>query len=146
MPKDYSRTDRVGDAIQRELAQLVRDELRDPRLGMVNLTGVEVSKDLTSARVYVNFVDNKTQDEAAQAVAVLNNASGFLRTQLAKVIRLRIVPRMKFYFDGSGERGQHLSALIDYAIARDRSKISGDDEASGEEGFSDSDSSGKGSD
>lgn len=141
MPKDYSRTDRVGDAIQRELAQLVRDELRDPRLGMVNLTGVEVSKDLTSARVYVNFIDNKSHDEASQAVAVLNNASGFLRTQLAKVIRLRIVPRMKFYFDGSGERGQHLSALIDYAIAKDRSKASADEDSSRED-----DSSEKGSD
>jgi ribosome-binding factor A len=133
MPRDFSRADRVADAVQRELAKLLRDEMRDPRVGMVNITAVEVSKDMSSARVYVNFVTGKSQDEAQESIAVLNGAAGFLRTQLAKQIRLRIVPRMKFYFDGSGERGQHLSALIDYAVSRDRSRQAEDD-TSGSDG------------
>jgi ribosome-binding factor A len=127
MPKEYSRADRVADAIQRELAQLVREELRDPRLGIVNITAVEVSKDMTSAKVFVNFVAGKSDAEADAAVEVLNNAQGFLRTQLAKLIRLRIVPRLRFYYDASGQRGQKLSALIDYALSQDREKHSHDD-------------------
>ena len=105
MPKDYSRTERVADALQRELAQLIRDEMRDPRLGIVNITAVEVSRDLAAARVFVNFVEGKDSAQATEAVAVLNHAVGFLRSQLSKVIRLRIVPSLKFFYDGSGERG-----------------------------------------
>ena len=133
MPKDYSRKERVGDALQRELVQLIRDEMRDPRVHMVNVTAVEVSKDLTSARVYVNFVTGKSEQEAEQAIGVLNHAAGFLRTQLAHAIQLRIVPRLRFYYDASGERGQQLSALIDYAIAQDREHHH-DDEDQGDVG------------
>ena len=124
MPKDYSRTDRISDAVQRELAELIRDEMRDPRLGMVNITAVEVSRDLSAAKVFVNFVIAKTEAEADQAVAVLNHAGGFLRTQLAKVIRTRTVPKLRFIYDGSGERGQKMSALIDYALSQDRAQHS----------------------
>lgn len=120
MPKEYSRADRVADAIQQELAQLLRDEMRDPRIGMVNITAVEVSRDMSMAKAYVNFVAPKNDQEAAEAVDVLNHASGFLRTLLSKVLRLRMVPKLRFYYDASGERGQRLSALIDYAVSQDR--------------------------
>lgn len=120
MPRDFKRTDRVADALQQELMQLIREEMRDPRIGMANVTAVEVSRDLSAAKVFVNFVAAKTDDEASEAVAVLNNAAGFLRTSLAKVMRMRTVPKLRFLYDSSGERGQHLSALIDYAIAQDR--------------------------
>lgn len=121
-PKDFSRTERVGDALQRELAELVRDQMRDPRVGMLNITGVEVGRDLAHAKVYVNFVIDKQDDERDQAMAALNGAAGFLRTQLARTMRLRTVPRLRFIFDGSGEHGRRLSALIDYAVARDRDR------------------------
>ena len=127
MPRDFSRTDRIGDALQQELVQLIRDEMRDPRIGMVNVTGVEVSKDLSAAKVYVNFVVTKSDDDAGAAVKVLNNAGGFLRTNLAKVMKLRTVPKLRFIYDGSGERGQQLSALIDYALAQDREHHANDD-------------------
>jgi ribosome-binding factor A len=128
MPKDYSRTERVADALQRELAQLIRDEMRDPRLGIVNITAVEVSRDLAAARVFVNFVEGKDSTQATEAVAVLNHAVGFLRSQLSKVIRLRIVPSLKFFYDGSGERAQHLSALIDKAVSQDRARHDGEED------------------
>ena len=128
MPKDYSRTERVGDALQKELVQLIRDEMRDPRVGMVNITAAEVSRDLSAARVYVNFVVAKDDEQAAEAVAVLNHAAGFLRSNLAKVMKLRTVPKLRFVYDASGERGQKLSALIDYAVAKDRQQ-QGDDAA-----------------
>jgi len=128
MPKDYSRKERVGDALQRELVELIRDEMRDPRVEMVNVTAVEVSKDLTSSRVYVNFVVPKPEDQAEQAIGVLNNAAGFLRTQLAKRFTMRTVPRLRFYYDASGEQGQKLSALIDYALSQDKSHHVHDDD------------------
>ena len=131
MPKDYSRKERVGDALQRELVQLIRDEMRDPRIDMVNVTAVEVSKDLSSARVYVNFVVPKPEEETREAVQVLNRAAGFLRSQLAKLLTMRMVPSLRFYYDGSGERGQQLSALIDLALAQDREHHA--DDAPGQE-------------
>jgi len=120
MPREFSRADRVADALQQELAELVRDELRDPRVNMTNITGAEVSRDLAMAKVYVNFVSQPSAEEAEAAVAVLNGAAGYLRTLLARRIRLRIVPKLQFILDVSGIRGQQLSALIDRAIAEDK--------------------------
>lgn len=127
MPKEFSRTDRVADALQRELAQLIRDEMSDPRLGIVNITMVEVSRDLSQGKVYVNFVVPKEEADAAAAIEVLNNSAGFLRAQVAKSIRMRSIPKLRFYYDGSGERGQKLSALIDLAVSQDRSRQGEDD-------------------
>ena len=127
MPRDFSRTERVGDALQQELVQLIRDEMRDPRVDMTNVTGVEVSRDLGAAKVYVNFVAPKSEDQIRQAVDALNKAAGFLRTCLAKSMTLRTVPKLRFMYDGSGERGRQLSALIDHAIAMDREQHAGDE-------------------
>ena len=118
MQREFGRSDRLADALQRELAQLIRDEVRDPRVGMANINAVEVSSDLSSARVYLTFVDY--DDDASQvAVETLNKAAGFLRSQLARVLQTRITPRLRFYYDTSGKKGQHLSALIDYAVSKD---------------------------
>ncbi|MFA5493774.1 MAG: 30S ribosome-binding factor RbfA [Porticoccaceae bacterium] len=127
MPKEFSRTDRVADALQRELAQLIRDEMNDPRLGIVNITVVEVSRDLSQAKVYLNFVVPKDEADAAAAIEVLNGSAGFLRAQAAKSIRMRSIPKLRFYYDASGERGQKLSALIDLAVSQDRSRQGEDD-------------------
>lgn len=121
MPKEYSRTQRIADAIQRELSELIRTELRDPRIGLVSITGVEVSRDLAHAKVYVNFVKAAMEgDDNTDAVKALNGAAGFLRSQLARTIELRTTPALRFLYDATSEKGQRLSALIDYALQRDQ--------------------------
>lgn len=119
MPREFSRAERVSDAVQQEIAVLIRDEVRDPRVGMVNITDVEVSRDLTVGKIYVTFVDERDQKQIDQGIEALNGASGYLRKLLADSIKLRIVPRLTFYYDESGRRGQHLSALIDLAISKE---------------------------
>ena len=120
MPREFTRQHRVADAMQRELSVLIRDQLRDPRVGMVNITDVEVSRDLSSAKVYVTFLEKEGDEDFAEAVEVLNGAAGFLRSQMARQMKMRISTRLRFIFDASGRRGQHLSALIDFAVDQDR--------------------------
>jgi ribosome-binding factor A len=117
MPREFTRAERVSDAVQQELAVLIRDEVRDPRVGMVSVTDVDVSRDLAYAKIHVTFIGDHTQKEIDEAMAALNGASGYLRKLLASSIKLRITPKLTFVFDESGRRGQHLSALIDYAIS-----------------------------
>ncbi|ROR98641.1 ribosome-binding factor A [Sinobacterium caligoides] len=123
MAKEYSRTQRVADFLRRELAQLIQFEVRDPRVGLVSVTDVEVSRDLSHAKVYVTAVDRDTPEEAKEAVAALNNAQGFLRSAIAKESTMRTVPRLHFVFDASIGRGQHLSALIDKAVSSDAQRV-----------------------
>lgn len=120
MPKDFKRTDRLGDAIMRILAVAVRDQVRDPRVGMININEVVVTRDLSLAKVYVTVVDRESEDDRKSAVAALNKASGFLRTLLARELDTRITPRLQFIYDETSTRGQALSRLIDKAIAADR--------------------------
>ena len=120
MAKEYSRTQRVADYLQRELAGLIQRELRDPRLGMVSLTAVDVSRDLGHARVYYTLLNCDTEEEAQQATEVLNNAAGFLRSELSRDATMRSVPRLKFYFDTSIGRGRQLESLISRATEADR--------------------------
>lgn len=119
MPNEFSRSERVGDAIQKELASLIQLELRDPRIGMVNINAVEVSRDLAYAKVFVTFVDRPEQVQIAERVKVLNGASGYLRSSLGKSIKLRVLPHLKFEFDVSVDRGMQLSDLIDKAVKAD---------------------------
>jgi len=128
MAKEYTRAERVADAIQRELMEVIRDEMRDPRVTFLNITAVDVSRDMSIAKVHVNFVAGKSEAETRDALDALNHAAGFLRSQLAKVIRLRTVPRLRFFYDASSEHGQRLSALIDRAISADREKHLNEDE------------------
>lgn len=128
MPREFKRTDRAADAIQRELAKLIREQMRDPRVGMANITDVEVSRDLSYAKVYVNFVAADSDEAVQESVRVLNGAAGFLRTRLAAMIRMRAVPKLRFHYDASGEQGQRLSALIERAVASDRARQDGEEE------------------
>lgn len=116
MPKDYARTDRIAEQIQRELAELVRLEVKDPRVRMVTVTGVEVARDYSHAKVFYTTLDG-ANDSVQHG---LERASGFLRSQLAHVMKLRITPQLHFVYDPSIERGAHLSQLIDEAVASDR--------------------------
>jgi ribosome-binding factor A len=124
MPREYSRTLRVGQQIHRELAELIRTELKDPGIGMITLGDVEVSKDLAYARVYYTVLG---EGEAIEATgAALRRASGFLRRELGRRMRLRIVPELKFVYDDSQVRGARLDALIAEAVREDRERHSED--------------------
>jgi len=117
MPTENPRVRRVGEQLKRELARLIHDELQDPRLGMVTVSAVRVSRDLAHAKVYVTVLG----PDAAQAdsLRVLNHAAGFLRHLLGQCLVLRSVPQLRFVYDESVERGRHLTELIEQAIASD---------------------------
>ncbi|MDT8387139.1 MAG: 30S ribosome-binding factor RbfA [Thiogranum sp.] len=115
MPRDFPRTRRVGEQLQRELAQLVRDEVDDPRLGMVSISGVEVSRDLSHAKVFFSTLG--TQEEADASLRVLQGAAGRLRHLLGQQIKMRNVPQLHFKQDQSIVEGARLSALIDKAVS-----------------------------
>ncbi len=127
MPREFSRSRRVGEQIQRSLAQLIHDEVKDPGVGMVTLTAVELSPDLAHARVFFTaLVDDATAQRASEAA--LQRAAGFLRRELGRLVKLRVVPDLQFVYDRSVERGRRLSALIDEAVAGSPQQ---DDEAGG---------------
>src|SRR5690606_29253207 len=98
MAKEFTRSDRIADAVQRSLAQLIPAEIRDPRLGMVNINSVEVARDLTLAKVYVTFVGEDNPKACQESVAILNRAASFLRTLLGRELTIRTTPRLQFYF------------------------------------------------
>lgn len=114
MPRDYSRTLRVAEQIQRELADMIRLEVKDPRVGMVTLTDVEVSADYGHAKVFFTALGDG--DQIAAATAGLNHAAGFLRHELGHRVTLRGIPQLHFVYDESVERGMRLSQLIDEAV------------------------------
>ncbi len=120
MAKEYARTQRVADYLQRELAVLIQRELRDPRLGMVSITGVDVSRDLGHARVYFTVLNADSTEDASESTEVLNRASGFLRSELSRDSSMRSVPQLRFYFDTSVGRGRDLEELIQRAAEADR--------------------------
>lgn len=120
MAKEFTRSDRVADAVQRSLAHLIPAEIRDPRLGMVNINSVEVARDLTLAKVYVTFVGEDNPKACQDSVAILNKTASFLRTLVGRELTIRSTPRLQFYYDESAVRGQVLSNLIDRAVATDR--------------------------
>ncbi len=113
---NFARTDRIGQQIQREIAELVRLEINDPRVRLVTITGVEVAGDYSHAKIFFTRLDGK-HEEAQQG---LESASGFLRKKLAHSIKLRIMPQLHFVYDSSVERGSHLSQLIEQAVASDK--------------------------
>jgi len=118
MPKEFSRTKRVAAQIQRELAQLIQFEVKDPRVGLVTVSGVELSRDLSYAKVYVTVLS--ADNNVAEALEGLNKAAGFIRRELGKRLSIRVTPQLKFVYDASVEHGANLSALIDKAISGDQ--------------------------
>ena len=118
MPREYSRTHRVGEQIQRELAALIQNELKDPRLGMISISSVSVSRDFGHAKVYVSVLGSDAQ--TAESMRVLGHAAGYLRHKLGKSLHMRVIPELHFFLDRSLEEGARIGALIDRAIASDR--------------------------
>ncbi|MEH6501471.1 MAG: 30S ribosome-binding factor RbfA [Pseudoalteromonas distincta] len=128
MANENSRTHRVADQMQRELAILVQRDIRDPRVGMITVTAVDVSRDLAHAKVYITLMDKDSDEDIAQNLSILKGVAGFLRMQLGKVMKLRSVPQLHFHYDESVRRGVHLSSLIERAVAEDRGHKSEDEE------------------
>lgn len=128
MPREFKRSDRVADAIQRSLATAIRTEIGDPRLGMININSVEVSRDLANAKVYITVVGAESESENEQSVSILNRASSFLRTLVSKDLTIRSMPRIQFFYDATVVRGQELSNLIDKAVAEDKAHHTDDSE------------------
>jgi ribosome-binding factor A len=113
--KGQGRPQRLGDLIQREVAELIRLEVRDPRVGMITITSVDVSPDLSHAKIFFTLLDKETLPETLQG---LGRSAGFLRSQLAKRIKMYTTPQLRFEYDESVERGDHLSRLIDSALKK----------------------------
>lgn len=114
MTRNSGRAQRVGDLIQRELSEIIRRELRDPRVGLITLTAVEVSPDCAHAKIYFTCLNT---EHVPSALAGLNRASGFLRSQLGRRMSIFSTPELHFEFDESVERGDRLSRLIEAANA-----------------------------
>lgn len=112
MARSSGRSQKVGDQIQRELSEIIHRELRDPRVGMITLTSVDVSPDCGYATVYFTCLE---KDHVREAKVGLDRATGFLRSQLGKRIKIWTTPELKFVYDESVERGDRLSRLIDSA-------------------------------
>jgi ribosome-binding factor A len=114
--KGQGRPQKLGDLIQRELSELLQRELRDPRVGMITITGVDVSPDFSHAKVFFTVLEKQRLDDAREG---LRRAAGFLRSQLARRIKLYTTPELRFEYDESVERGDRLSRLINSVTKRD---------------------------
>ena len=112
MGKEFERTQRVSHFLHEEVARLLQNTVRDPRVQKVNLTGVEVSRDLSHAKVFFTLMNDASSEERAEVTAVLSKVSGFLRSELAKASAMRTVPRLSFRFDESVGRGRDMESLL----------------------------------
>jgi len=113
LKKEQGRPQRLGDLIQREVSDLIRLELRDPRVGMITITSVDVSPDLSHARLFFTMLE---KDKLEDTLHGLKRSAGFLRSQLARRITMYTTPELRFEYDESVERGDRLSRLIDSAV------------------------------
>ena len=114
MAREFSRHQRLGNQIQRTLSELLRFETKDPRLADVSLTAVDLSRDLSVAKVYFSLLDPNA--DPSDAEAGLDKAAGFLRGKLGHAIKVRHVPELRFQHDDSAEQAVRISKLIDSAI------------------------------
>lgn len=135
MPREFSRIDRIGDQMQRELAQLIQREVKDPRVGMVTVNAVKVSRDLGYADIYVSLLTTEELTEESPQVrdslAVLNKASGFLRGQIGRAMKLRVTPQLRFHFDTLLGHSRHMDNLIREAVG-DKPAVNSDEDPGGD--------------
>jgi ribosome-binding factor A len=111
--KKSGRPQKLGDLIQREVSDLLRLEVRDPRVGMITITSVDVSPDMTHAKIFFTVLE---KDKLQDTLEGLKRSAGFLRAQLAKRVQMYTTPELRFVYDESVERGDRLSRLIDAAL------------------------------
>lgn len=117
MPKEFSRAQRLSEQFKRELSWLISREISDPRIGMVTISEVRLNKDLSVATIFFTALNEQVeQDELTQ---ILQKAGGFLRAQLCKSLRLRVIPNLRFVYDQLPESSSKMDALIQRARAKD---------------------------
>jgi len=118
MPREFSRNQRLGNEVLRALNELLHFETKDPRLKLVSLTSLELSRDLSVARVYFSLLDPNGDPEPVQEG--LDRASGFLRSRLGREVKIRHVPELRFAHDNSAAEAQRITSLIDDALESDQ--------------------------
>ncbi|WP_421252021.1 30S ribosome-binding factor RbfA [Aeromonas sp. 600724] len=131
MAREFSRTRRVGQQIQREIARILQREVKDPRIGMVTVSDVEVSRDLNYAKIYVTFLQLENDAERIkEGLQGLTEAAGYIRSLLGSAMRLRVVPELRFYYDQTLVEGMRLSNLVTNTVREDKRRMaeSGRDE------------------
>ncbi|HTN34833.1 MAG TPA: 30S ribosome-binding factor RbfA [Marinobacter sp.] len=135
MAREFSRIDRIGDQMQRELALLIQREIKDPRIGMVTVNAVKVSRDLGYADIYVSLLSTEDftgeSPEVKESLAVLNRAAGFLRGQVGKAMKLRVIPLLRFHFDELQGYTRKMDNLIRKAVGNAPAVSAGESEGRG---------------
>ncbi|MFU9077301.1 30S ribosome-binding factor RbfA [Proteus sp. LHD240705] len=127
MARDFSRSQRVSQEMQKEIAIILQREVKDPRIGMATVSGVEISRDLAYAKVFVTFLnlsggEQSEEEMVAEGLAALNEAAGFIRSLLGKAMRLRIVPELTFAYDNSLVEGMRMSNLVSNVVKSDEER------------------------
>ncbi len=123
MPKEFDRSRRVQAQLQRQLADIIRREVKDPRVGVVTIADVQVSRDLSHAKVFVSDLDAESVQRSVEA---LNKAAGFIRRLLKQRLTMRTIPELRFIYDESQERGARLYSLIQETTASDAERADTD--------------------
>lgn len=126
MAREFSRSQRVAQEMQKEIAIILQREIKDPRIGMATVSGVDLSRDLAYGKVFVTFfniANDKSESEMVEdGVKALNEASGFIRSLLGKAMRLRIIPELTFEYDSSLVDGMRMSNLVSNVIRDDEER------------------------
>lgn len=121
------RTDRISEEIKKELSDMIRNQIKDPRLPeFVSVTAVRVSKDLKYAKVYISVLGDEEKKKGA--IAALSSAAGFIRHEIGQRINIRYTPEFSFHLDNSIERGMYVSRLIDETMGKNRKPDGGNDD------------------
>lgn len=131
-PQGFDRTDRIADQIHRDLSELFQFQVKDPRVGLVTIQHVKVSRDLSWADVYFTVI-GEGAEQGQETEKVLTHMGGFLRSQLAAGLNIRQTPKLRFHYDEIPEQANKLDALIREARAEDRDLIRHDDEDNGDD-------------
>ncbi|WP_281772759.1 MULTISPECIES: 30S ribosome-binding factor RbfA [Haemophilus] len=122
MSREFKRSDRVAQELKKEVAVILQREVKDPRIGMVTVSDVEVSRDLAYAKIFVTFLFDNDQEAIHQGMKGLEKASPYIRSLVGKAMRLRIVPELRFIYDESLVEGMRMSNLVSNVIREDEAK------------------------
>ena len=122
MAREFKRSDRVAQELQKEIAIILQREVKDPRIGMVTVSDVEVSSDLAYAKVFVTFLFDSDEEAVRQGMKGLEKAAPYIRTLLGKAMRLRIVPELRFIYDSSLIDGMRMSNLVTNVVRQDQAR------------------------
>ncbi len=120
--REFKRSDRVAQELQKEVALILQREVKDPRIGMVTVSDVEVSSDLAYAKIFVTFLFDHDESAIENGMQGLHKAAPYIRSLLAKAMRLRIVPELRFVYDRSLVEGMRMSNLVTNVVREDEKK------------------------